>query len=127
MQKVLKKIETEQIQLMLDMERGVIGMQGYEYVNRIMQSIAETILAEQKEPYKIPTKPIDKELITGVKSIKTKGDVIRESNESLATEFEHMGYCSHCIAKDVSEGCNNKCKDNILKFLNQPYKEGNDA
>ena len=54
----------------------------------------------------------------------TKGDKIRESNESLANELSFGDKCGFCVQcnKWISDGCDMKCKENILAYLNQPQE-----
>lgn len=52
--------------------------------------------------------------------VKTKGDVIRESNEMLAEFINVYAGCEHCIYTSINGNCCAKCVEGITAYLNQP-------
>ena len=88
-----------------------------------LDDIKEFIQSEQKVIN--ITQVVDTHLIHDIVD-KNRGDVIRESNESLAKLFAGIETCcDFCTA--YPEACNNKCENNILKYLNRKAEEGDNV
>lgn len=83
------------------------------------------IQAEQKEAKQRKIKFHQKQLKELLKDeSKTKGDVIRESNESLADAIKYVA-CDICMYNgNINYECqDDSCERGILNYLNQPVEE----
>lgn len=105
-----------------DKIRGMDDEQLERFLKKVEARGVSEYLSEQGEPCQLQAT-----CYTGRPP--TKGDKIRENNDSLAEFMESLIHCETCAmsAKDGKPYCHgsvaNSCKQRMLDYLNQPYTE----